>query len=49
MKYIVVKGGSWYYFPQSCRVVNRHGWNPTNRHNNVGFMIAKNKKSWPKI
>ncbi|MCC6463308.1 MAG: SUMF1/EgtB/PvdO family nonheme iron enzyme [Saprospiraceae bacterium] len=36
----VIRGGSWYYNPQDCRVAYRHHWRPGGRGSNVGFRLA---------
>jgi formylglycine-generating enzyme len=39
----VVRGGSWYYYPQYCRVAFRSLSAPGNRGGNVGFRLARTK------
>lgn len=36
----VMRGGSWYYSSDSCRVANRDISNPQRRNSNIGFRIA---------
>lgn len=41
--YRVLRGGSWYNFPQVCRVAVRDFSSPTNRFNDIGFRLARTK------
>ena len=36
----VLRGGSWYYFAEYCRITNRNGRIPTYRSDNVGFRVV---------
>ncbi|MEZ4964575.1 MAG: SUMF1/EgtB/PvdO family nonheme iron enzyme [Saprospiraceae bacterium] len=36
----VVRGGSWNFDPEDCRVANRRGDDPVFRYNNVGFRLV---------
>lgn len=38
----VLRGGSWNYMPESCRVADRFRLNPGDRYAFVGFRIARN-------
>ncbi len=37
----VLRGGSWVNLPESVRPAYRHGYNPGNRSDNVGFRLAR--------
>ncbi|MCC7504526.1 MAG: SUMF1/EgtB/PvdO family nonheme iron enzyme [Saprospiraceae bacterium] len=37
----VVRGGSWFYYPQYCRVANRNGGTPGARNDSIGFRLAR--------
>jgi len=37
----VMRGGSWFNYPQSCRVADRYGLAPDYRNYNVGFRLAR--------
>lgn len=39
--YRVIRGGSWYYDPQYCRVANRNDYTPDYRYYSVGFRLAR--------
>ncbi len=41
--YRVIRGGSWNYSPQSCRVANRYFLTPGNRNYSIGFRLARTK------
>lgn len=41
--YRVIRGGSWYYNPQFCRVAYRHYDAPDGRSSYVGFRLARTK------
>ncbi|MCC6461818.1 MAG: SUMF1/EgtB/PvdO family nonheme iron enzyme [Saprospiraceae bacterium] len=36
----VVRGGSWYYYPEYCRVAFRNGGGPDYRNFNIGFRLV---------
>ena len=36
----VLRGGSWYYIPQSCRAANRDWSTPDDRSNHYGFRVV---------
>ena len=40
----VIRGGGWFYYPQSCRVAFRDGGLPGNRNGNVGFRLARSSR-----
>jgi len=37
----VVRGGSWYYFPQYLRSANRYRYSPTEANDYLGFRLAR--------
>lgn len=37
----VLRGGSWYFNPQYCRVANRDNNSPGNRNDGMGFRLAR--------
>ena len=39
--YRVVRGGSWSYSPQNCRVADRYDFSPSYRSSNLGFRLAR--------
>ncbi|MFT6359065.1 MAG: sulfatase activating formylglycine-generating enzyme [Saprospiraceae bacterium] len=39
--YRVLRGGSWFYSPQYCRVANRYAYTPTYRDYYIGFRLAR--------
>jgi formylglycine-generating enzyme required for sulfatase activity len=39
----VIRGGSWYNYPQGCRVAHRNGNAPDYRRGNLGFRLARTK------
>jgi formylglycine-generating enzyme required for sulfatase activity len=39
--YRVVRGGSWSYSPQNCRVASRFYYAPGNRNSGLGFRLAR--------
>jgi len=39
----VRRGGSWYYYPQHCRVAYRFYGTPGYRLNDLGFRLARTK------
>ncbi|MEI6408443.1 MAG: SUMF1/EgtB/PvdO family nonheme iron enzyme [Bacteroidota bacterium] len=41
--YRVLRGGSWNYYPQGCRVAFRSYYRPTSRLNGIGFRLARTK------
>jgi len=41
--YRVLRGGSWYYYPQSCRVAFRDYVSPGDRYDDLGFRLARTK------
>ncbi|MEI6412536.1 MAG: SUMF1/EgtB/PvdO family nonheme iron enzyme, partial [Bacteroidota bacterium] len=41
--YRVICGGSWYSYPQSCRVAVRYSGTPTDRDDDIGFRLARTK------
>ena len=41
----VIRGGSWYFDPQYCRVAARYFGDPTNRSDDVGFRLALSPQS----
>jgi len=40
-EYRVVRGGSWYFDPISCRAANRNYWWPYYQGNSVGFRVVR--------
>jgi formylglycine-generating enzyme required for sulfatase activity len=36
----VLRGGSWYYNPRSCRSANRYDFNPRKTNNHIGFRVV---------
>jgi formylglycine-generating enzyme required for sulfatase activity len=41
--YRVFRGGSWFYFPQDCRVAFRDYSTPDVRYSGIGFRLARTK------
>ncbi|MBL7774375.1 MAG: formylglycine-generating enzyme family protein, partial [Saprospiraceae bacterium] len=39
----VIRGGSWDFYPQSCRVAYRYDHAPANRYSSIGFRLARTK------
>jgi len=37
----VLRGGSWYYYARYCRSANRNSYSAGNRHNSLGFRLAR--------
>jgi len=37
----VLRGGSWNYYPEYCRVAYRYGSNPDNRASSLGFRVVR--------
>ncbi len=37
----VIRGGSWYYYPQNCRAADRSSVTPGNRSYSFGFRLAR--------
>ena len=46
MKYFFIRGGSWIYNPQYCRVASRDGGIPGNRNCDIGFRLIKTILKW---
>ena len=36
----ILRGGSWYYYPNFCRSAYRDNYSRENRYNNIGFRVA---------
>jgi formylglycine-generating enzyme required for sulfatase activity len=36
----IIRGGSWYYWPQDCRSANRAADLPDSRYNDMGFRLV---------
>ena len=36
----ILRGGSWIYYPRTCRSAYRYGNQPSNRIGSIGFRVA---------
>ncbi|HPF17084.1 MAG TPA: SUMF1/EgtB/PvdO family nonheme iron enzyme [Thermotogota bacterium] len=42
--YRVLRGGSWYYNAEGCRVAYRYYYSPGSSYNYIGFRVSRTRK-----